>query len=188
MADLRDVLRRESQRCVAGVQCRGDDARLEDGKFENPHHLALVVGCRAGRGSDRRHPTVQCPASGGNQARIHQYPAADGDWGPVHAIRALSDPPGQDQRPSLRIFELQQRNHGFTQGSKKWFLFKAMCCFCLTLATQVMLSHHNIIAQCHQLKQIQAKGAYRILAVMPLFHSESDQSILYPNVAGWCEC
>ncbi|RVX66140.1 hypothetical protein B0A52_09869 [Exophiala mesophila] len=38
------------------------------------------------------------------------------------------------------------------------------------LPKAVMLSHHNIIAQCHQLKQIQAKGRYRILAVMPLFH------------------
>ncbi|KIW22817.1 uncharacterized protein PV07_11078 [Cladophialophora immunda] len=34
----------------------------------------------------------------------------------------------------------------------------------------VMLSHHNIIAQCHQLRQIQAPGRYKILAVMPLFH------------------
>ncbi|KAH8648418.1 4-coumarate-CoA ligase [Xylariales sp. PMI_506] len=38
----------------------------------------------------------------------------------------------------------------------------------------VMLSHHNVIAQCHQLRQLQllpADGSrYRILAVMPLFH------------------
>ena len=40
------------------------------------------------------------------------------------------------------------------------------------LTVQVMLSHHNIIAQCMQLQQLQvmpAKG-YSILAVMPLFH------------------
>lgn len=34
-----------------------------------------------------------------------------------------------------------------------------------------MLSHQNIIAQCHQLRQLQASGQYKILAVMPLFHS-----------------
>lgn len=36
-----------------------------------------------------------------------------------------------------------------------------------------MLSHHNIIAQCHQLQQLQVVSPgdrYRILAVMPLFH------------------
>ncbi|KIW83235.1 hypothetical protein Z517_02480 [Fonsecaea pedrosoi CBS 271.37] len=38
------------------------------------------------------------------------------------------------------------------------------------LPKAVMLSHHNIIAQCHQLRQIQAPGPYKILAVMPLFH------------------
>ncbi|OQU93934.1 hypothetical protein CLAIMM_00368 isoform 1 [Cladophialophora immunda] len=38
------------------------------------------------------------------------------------------------------------------------------------LPKAVMLSHHNIIAQCHQLRQIQAPGRYKILAVMPLFH------------------
>lgn len=37
----------------------------------------------------------------------------------------------------------------------------------------VMLSHHNIIAQCLQLRQLQllpADGGYRTVAVMPLFH------------------
>ncbi|OAP63860.1 hypothetical protein AYL99_03087 [Fonsecaea erecta] len=38
------------------------------------------------------------------------------------------------------------------------------------LPKAVMLSHHNVIAQCHQLRQIQAPGPYKILAVMPLFH------------------
>lgn len=36
-----------------------------------------------------------------------------------------------------------------------------------------MLSHHNIIAQCHQLRQLQLVTpgtCYKILAVMPLFH------------------
>lgn len=41
------------------------------------------------------------------------------------------------------------------------------------LPKAVMLSHHNIIAQCHQLRQLQVVEPgerYRILAVMPLFH------------------
>ncbi|KAH7041244.1 phenylacetyl-CoA ligase [Microdochium trichocladiopsis] len=43
------------------------------------------------------------------------------------------------------------------------------------LPKAVMLSHHNIIAQCHQLRQLQVLpvaegGRYKILAVMPLFH------------------
>ncbi len=41
------------------------------------------------------------------------------------------------------------------------------------LPKSVMLSHHNIIAQCHQLRQLQSFSPgerYRILAVMPLFH------------------
>lgn len=41
------------------------------------------------------------------------------------------------------------------------------------LPKAVMLSHHNIIAQCHQLKQLQVVAPgdrYRILAVAPLFH------------------
>lgn len=42
------------------------------------------------------------------------------------------------------------------------------------LAKAVMLSHHNVIAQCHQLRQLQVLpsdgSGYRILAVMPLFH------------------
>ncbi|EMC94932.1 hypothetical protein BAUCODRAFT_148979 [Baudoinia panamericana UAMH 10762] len=41
------------------------------------------------------------------------------------------------------------------------------------LPKAVMLSHHNIIAQCHQLKQLQLVSSgkrYTILAVMPLFH------------------
>ena len=41
------------------------------------------------------------------------------------------------------------------------------------LPKAVMLSHHNIIAQCHQLRQLQLlppRGRYRILAVTPLFH------------------
>ena len=41
------------------------------------------------------------------------------------------------------------------------------------LPKAVMLSHHNMIAQCHQLKQLQVLSPgerYRILAIMPLFH------------------
>ncbi|KAK0367082.1 hypothetical protein LTR02_003281 [Friedmanniomyces endolithicus] len=41
------------------------------------------------------------------------------------------------------------------------------------LPKAVMLSHHNLIAQCHQLKQLQLVSPgqrYKILAVMPLFH------------------
>ena len=41
------------------------------------------------------------------------------------------------------------------------------------LPKAVMLSHHNIMAQCHQLRQLQVVPPgerYRILAVMPLFH------------------
>lgn len=41
------------------------------------------------------------------------------------------------------------------------------------LPKAVMLSHHNMIAQCHQLRQLQVVEPgerYRILAVMPLFH------------------
>ncbi|KAF2722471.1 acetyl-CoA synthetase-like protein [Polychaeton citri CBS 116435] len=41
------------------------------------------------------------------------------------------------------------------------------------LPKAVMLSHHNIIAQCHQLRQLQVVTSgerYKILAVMPLFH------------------
>ena len=41
------------------------------------------------------------------------------------------------------------------------------------LPKAVMLSHHNIIAQCLQLRQLQSlppDKSYRILAVMPLFH------------------
>lgn len=41
------------------------------------------------------------------------------------------------------------------------------------LPKAVMLSHHNIIAQCHQLRQLQALSPgqqYRNLAVAPLFH------------------
>ncbi|EHY59571.1 hypothetical protein HRR83_001154 [Exophiala dermatitidis] len=38
------------------------------------------------------------------------------------------------------------------------------------LPKAVMLSHQNIIAQCHQLQQLQAPGPYKVLAVMPLFH------------------
>ncbi|KEF51801.1 uncharacterized protein A1O9_12138 [Exophiala aquamarina CBS 119918] len=38
------------------------------------------------------------------------------------------------------------------------------------LPKAVMLSHQNIIAQCHQLRQLQAGRDYKILAVMPLFH------------------
>ena len=41
------------------------------------------------------------------------------------------------------------------------------------LPKAVMLSHHNMIAQCHQLRQLQVVPPgerYRILAVMPLFH------------------
>jgi 4-coumarate--CoA ligase len=42
------------------------------------------------------------------------------------------------------------------------------------LAKAVMLSHHNVIAQCHQLRQLQVlpsdDSGYRILAIMPLFH------------------
>ena len=41
------------------------------------------------------------------------------------------------------------------------------------LPKAVMLSHQNIIAQCHQLRQMQVLQPgqrYRILAVMPLFH------------------
>ncbi|KAG9796058.1 acetyl-CoA synthetase-like protein, partial [Aureobasidium melanogenum] len=37
-------------------------------------------------------------------------------------------------------------------------------------SVMVMLSHQNIIAQCHQLQQLQAPGPYKVLAVMPLFH------------------
>jgi acyl-CoA synthetase (AMP-forming)/AMP-acid ligase II len=41
------------------------------------------------------------------------------------------------------------------------------------LPKAVMLSHHNMIAQCHQLRQLQVVEPgerYRILAIMPLFH------------------
>ncbi|KAK4565328.1 hypothetical protein LTR86_003945 [Recurvomyces mirabilis] len=41
------------------------------------------------------------------------------------------------------------------------------------LPKAVMLSHHNLIAQCHQLRQLQLVSPgqrYKILAVMPLFH------------------
>ncbi|KIW65025.1 hypothetical protein PV04_07315 [Phialophora macrospora] len=38
------------------------------------------------------------------------------------------------------------------------------------LPKAVMLSHHNVIGQCHQLRALQAPGGYKILAVMPLFH------------------
>lgn len=41
------------------------------------------------------------------------------------------------------------------------------------LPKAVMISHHNIIAQCHQLRQLQVVSPgqrYRILAVMPLYH------------------
>ncbi|GAB7362439.1 hypothetical protein MBLNU230_g2761t1 [Neophaeotheca triangularis] len=41
------------------------------------------------------------------------------------------------------------------------------------LPKAVQISHHNVIAQCHQLRQLQVVSPgqrYRILAVMPLFH------------------
>ena len=52
------------------------------------------------------------------------------------------------------------------------------------LPKAVMLSHHNLIAQCHQLKQLQLVSPgqrYRILAVMPLFHiTGSVRFVHYP--------
>ncbi|KAK5113044.1 hypothetical protein LTR62_003623 [Meristemomyces frigidus] len=52
------------------------------------------------------------------------------------------------------------------------------------LPKAVMLSHHNLIAQCHQLKQLQVVSPgqrYRILAVMPLFHiTGSVRFVHYP--------
>lgn len=45
-----------------------------------------------------------------------------------------------------------------------------------------MISHHNVIAQCLQVHQITPPEHKRVLAVLPLFHSESPLVALFLTV------
>jgi hypothetical protein len=46
------------------------------------------------------------------------------------------------------------------------------CNLTTSLYVQVMLSHKNVIAQCHQLKGMAGPDRKRYLACLPLFHSK----------------
>lgn len=87
---------------------------------------------------------------------------------------AIGLPRGKTNREVCGFLNFSSGTTGLPKAVRLKILYVEL--ITLTILMQVMLSHHNVIAQCLQLRQLQAPGPYKILAVMPLFHSE------FPNI------
>lgn len=90
-------------------------------------------------------------------------------YGPEGQVAAFSLPPGKTNAEICGFLSFSSGTTGLPKAVRTLPASDSI----YTDPHQVMISHHNVIAQCMQVQQVTAPDHKRSLAVLPLFHSKT---------------